>query len=44
VYSGACGRLHMRNVTVQNVGVDWHHPGNCYWRHQVRAGWVGGWV
>jgi hypothetical protein len=37
VFSGGCGRVHMMNVTVQNCGVDWHHPGNCYWRHQVRA-------
>jgi hypothetical protein len=42
VYSGACGRVHMMNVTVQNVGVDWHHPGNCYWRHKVRARAPGG--
>lgn len=36
-FSSGCGRVHMMNVTVQNVGVDWHHPGNCYWRHQVGA-------
>ncbi|KAI8474308.1 MAG: hypothetical protein J3K34DRAFT_465788 [Monoraphidium minutum] len=36
VFSSGCGRVHMMNVTVQNVGVDWHHPGNCYWRHQVQ--------
>ncbi|GBF98740.1 nucleotide-diphospho-sugar transferase [Raphidocelis subcapitata] len=36
IYSTDCGRVHMMNVTVQNVGVDWHHPGNCYWRHQVQ--------
>lgn len=35
-FSSACGRVHMMNVTVQNVGVDWHHPGNCYWRHQIQ--------
>jgi hypothetical protein len=34
-YSAANGRVHLMNVTVQNVGVDWHHPGNCYWQHRV---------
>lgn len=34
-YSAANGRIHMMNVTVQNVGVDWHHPGNVYWQHKV---------
>lgn len=34
-YSSANGRVHLMNVTVQNVGVDWHHPGNVYWQHKV---------
>jgi hypothetical protein len=34
-YSAANGRVHLMNVTVQNVGVDWHHPGNVYWQHRV---------
>jgi len=24
------GRIHMMDVTVQDVGVDWHHPSNVY--------------
>lgn len=36
VYSNHCGRVHMMNVTIQNIGVDWHHPANCYWKHQVQ--------
>lgn len=35
-YSSRCGRVHLLNVSVENVGVDWHHPGNVYWRHQVQ--------
>jgi len=35
-FGSDCGRVHLMNVTVQNVGVDWHHPGNVYWRHQVQ--------
>eukprot|EP00879_Flechtneria_rotunda_P005108 GHRR01005389.1.p1 GENE.GHRR01005389.1~~GHRR01005389.1.p1 ORF type:complete len:883 (+),score=260.17 GHRR01005389.1:598-3246(+) len=34
-YSAVNGRVHMMNVTVQNIGVDWHHPGNVYWQHKV---------
>ncbi|KAF6262593.1 nucleotide-diphospho-sugar transferase [Scenedesmus sp. NREL 46B-D3] len=34
-YSAANGRVHLMNVTVRNVGVDWHHPGNVYWQHRV---------
>jgi hypothetical protein len=34
-YSSNNGRVHLLNVTVQNVGVDWHHPGNVYWQHEV---------
>ncbi|KAF8056255.1 UGP3 [Scenedesmus sp. PABB004] len=34
-YSAANGRVHMMNVTVSNVGVDWHHPGNVYWQHRL---------
>eukprot|EP00882_Tetradesmus_deserticola_P018908 GHRQ01020321.1.p2 GENE.GHRQ01020321.1~~GHRQ01020321.1.p2 ORF type:complete len:118 (-),score=52.69 GHRQ01020321.1:968-1276(-) len=34
-YSAENGRVHLMNVTVQNVGVDWHHPGNVYWQHRV---------
>jgi hypothetical protein len=34
-YSAANGRVHLMNVTVQNVGVDWHHPGNVYCQHRV---------
>jgi hypothetical protein len=35
-YSSRCGRVHLLNVSVENVGVDWHHPGNVYWHHQVQ--------
>lgn len=36
VYSDRCGRVLLDNVTVQNVGIDWHHPGNVYWQHKVQ--------
>jgi hypothetical protein len=36
VYSCHNGRVHMMNVAVQNVGIDWHHPGNVYWQHKVQ--------
>jgi hypothetical protein len=35
-YSCHNGRVHMMNVAVQNVGIDWHHPGNVYWQHKVQ--------
>lgn len=35
-YSSHNGRLHMMNVCVENVGIDWHHPGNVYWQHRVQ--------
>lgn len=35
-YSCHNGRVHMMNVAVQNVGIDWHHPGNVYWQHRVQ--------
>jgi hypothetical protein len=36
MYSCHNGRVHMMNVAVQNVGIDWHHPGNVYWQHKVQ--------
>ena len=36
VFSQRCGRVHLLNVEVSNVGVDWHHPGNVYWQHRVQ--------
>ena len=35
MYSTRCGRVRLRGVTVRNAGIDWQHPGNVYWRHQV---------
>lgn len=35
LYSSGCGRIHLTNVTIENIGVDWHHPGNLYWRHRI---------
>jgi hypothetical protein len=35
-YSSHNGRVHMMNVCVHNVGIDWHHPGNVYWQHRVQ--------
>ena len=35
VYSSRCGRVRLHNVSVRNRGVDWKHPDNCYWQHQV---------
>ncbi len=37
VYSSRCGRVRLHNVSVRNRGVDWEHPDNCYWQHQVRC-------
>jgi hypothetical protein len=34
-YSCANGRVHLMNVAVHNVGIDWHHPSNVYWQHRV---------
>lgn len=36
LYSAACGRVRLHNVTVRNAGIDWEAPGNVYWRHRVR--------
>jgi hypothetical protein len=35
-YSNQCGRVHLMNVVVQNVGVDWHLSGGGAWKHQVQ--------
>lgn len=35
VYSNRCGRVMLKNVIVQNQGVDWDHEGNIYWQHKV---------
>ena len=35
VYSNRCGRVMLKNVTVQNQGVDYSHEGNVYWQHKV---------
>ena len=35
-YSNQCGRVHLMNVKVQNVGVDWHLSGGGAWKHQVQ--------
>ena len=35
VYSSRCGRVHMSNVTVRNLGIDWAARSNLYWKHQV---------
>jgi hypothetical protein len=35
VYSSRCGRINLQDVTVHNVGIDWRHQGNVYWRHRV---------
>ena len=37
VYSNRCGRILLKNVTVQNSGVDWAHESNIYWQHKVRS-------
>lgn len=35
-YSGdTCGRMRLKNVKIQNRGIDWSHPDNVYWRHRV---------
>ncbi|PSC72756.1 nucleotide-diphospho-sugar transferase [Micractinium conductrix] len=35
VYSQRCGRLRLHNVRVMNVGVEWAHPDNVWWRHSL---------
>lgn len=35
VYSNYCGRIRMHNVKVENRGIDWDAPDNCYWGHRV---------
>lgn len=35
VFSSRCGHINMSNVTVANRGVDWAHPDNLFWKHQV---------
>lgn len=35
VFSSRCGRINLSNVTVTNKGIDWAHPDNLYWKHQV---------
>ena len=35
-FSGRCGRVRLTGVVVRNRGIDWTHPNNVYWQHQVR--------
>lgn len=35
-YSSSAGRVLMHDVTIRNAGVDWRHPDNVYWRHQLQ--------
>ncbi|KAK9801940.1 hypothetical protein WJX73_008251 [Symbiochloris irregularis] len=34
-FSSRCGRVRLTGVVVRNRGIDWEHPDNVYWRHQV---------
>ncbi|GAX74823.1 hypothetical protein CEUSTIGMA_g2270.t1 [Chlamydomonas eustigma] len=34
-YSSKCGKVHLDNVAIRNLGVDWTAPGNVYWKHHV---------
>ena len=35
VFSEACGRVRLHNLTVRNAGIDWADPSNSYWEHRV---------
>lgn len=35
VYSDRGGRVRLRNVRVENEGVDWEHQDNVFWKHKV---------
>eukprot|EP00192_Tetraselmis_astigmatica_P009689 CAMPEP_0117698622 /NCGR_PEP_ID=MMETSP0804-20121206/29852_1 /TAXON_ID=1074897 /ORGANISM="Tetraselmis astigmatica, Strain CCMP880" /LENGTH=885 /DNA_ID=CAMNT_0005512935 /DNA_START=195 /DNA_END=2852 /DNA_ORIENTATION=+ len=35
IYSNRCGRVRLYNVTVENSGIDWEAPGNCFWAHHL---------
>lgn len=43
VYSDRGGRVRLRNVRVENEGVDWEHQDNVFWKHKVRRGKGEGW-
>ena len=36
MFSSRCGRVRMHNVSVLNQGLDWDHPSNVFWAHEVR--------
>ncbi|KAI3908528.1 hypothetical protein MKX01_009330 [Papaver californicum] len=35
-YGYRCGKCKLENVKVINRGINWNHPGNIYWKHDVQ--------